>query len=100
MRHLLARTTPLIAVCSPAVTYRDDRDATLARADALEHDPAEVLATLRDHPDQVLELVEAKWGATIVTRTKTATCPTVGPTDLLVRLARYCPNAKARNARR
>jgi hypothetical protein len=62
--------------------------------EALTNDDAAILAAVRDHPDDVLELVETKDGITIVTRTKSATCTTPDRAELLVQLAKYCPNAR------
>src|SRR5664279_3699715 len=45
--------------------------------DGLTNDDAAILAAVRDHPDDVLELVETQHGIKIVTRTKSASCTTL-----------------------
>jgi hypothetical protein len=62
--------------------------------DGLTNDDAAILAAVRDHPDAVLELVESDSGIKIVTRTKSASCTTPDRAELLVQLAKHCPNAR------
>jgi hypothetical protein len=65
--------------------------------DAWTNDDAAIFAAVRDHPDDVLELVETRHGIRIVTRTKSATCTAPDRAELLVKLAKYCSNACVSN---
>jgi hypothetical protein len=69
--------------------------AVIARVTGTNDDTA-VLAAVRDRPGDVLELVETKHGITIVTRARSARCSADDRAELLVQLAKHCPNARVR----
>jgi hypothetical protein len=71
--------------------------AVAALIEARTNDDVAIFAAVRDHPEDVLELVETRHGIRIVTRTKSATCTAPDRAELLGRLAKYCPNARVSN---
>ena len=95
---LLVGSVPLFFVAPPwwaaSVMVISLIGSVAALIDGATNDDAAVLAVVRNRPDDVLELVESDSGIKIVTRTKSARCTTPDRAELLVQLAKYCPNAR------